>query len=338
MAGPANFDRARMLGHYRTMARIRAFEEAAEQALKDGHVKGAIHLSIGQEAIAAGICIHLAKSDLITTTHRGHGHTIAKGADVAAMFGELFGRANGTCQGKGGSMHIADFSIGMLGANGVVGAGIEIAAGAAHGVKLRGDKRVVVCFFGDGATNRGPFLEGLNWAKIYELPILFVCEDNGFAATTRTKSLTAGGGPGTRAASLGLPVLTVDGNDVAAVDAAAGELTQRIRDGGGPQFLLVETYRLKGHTAADPATYRTAEEVAAKSQLDPILRCADALRVAGTSESHLGSITAAAQREIRTAVETALAAPWPAPELLWADVQDVDYERAGLPAPEAQSA
>jgi TPP-dependent pyruvate/acetoin dehydrogenase alpha subunit len=330
MAGQANFDRERMLGHYRTMARIRAFEEAAEQGLKDGHVKGAIHLSIGQEAIAAGVCAHLAKSDLITTTHRGHGHTIAKGADVGAMFGELFGRANGTCQGKGGSMHIADFSIGMLGANGVVGAGIEIAAGAAHGVKLRGEKRVVVCFFGDGATNRGPFLEGLNWAKIYELPILFVCEDNGFAATTRTKALSAGPGPASRAASLGLPTLTIDGNDVAAVDAAAGELTQRIRAGGGPQFLLVETYRLKGHTAADAATYRSEDEVAAKRLLDPLLRCADALRVAGASPSDLGLVTASAQLEMRQAVEAALAAPWPAPELLWADVQDVDYERAGL--------
>jgi len=328
MAGPANFDRARMLGHYRTMARIRAFEEAAEQALKDGHVKGAIHLSIGQEAIAAGICIHLARSDLITTTHRGHGHTIAKGADVAAMFGELFGRANGTCQGKGGSMHIADFSIGMLGANGVVGAGIEIAAGAAHGVKLRGEKRVVVCFFGDGATNRGPFLEGLNWAKIYELPILFVCEDNGFAATTRTKSLTAGGGPGTRAASLGLPVLTVDGNDIAAADAAAGELVARIRAGGGPQFLLAETYRLKGHTAADVAAYRTADEVAAKRLLDPLPRCAETLRVAGVKGSEIDAIVTSAQSEMQAAIATALAAPWPAAELLWADVQDVDYERA----------
>jgi pyruvate dehydrogenase E1 component alpha subunit len=338
MAGPANFDRARMLGHYRTMARIRAFEEAAEQALKDGHVKGAIHLSIGQEAIAAGVCIHLAKSDLITTTHRGHGHTIAKGADVGAMFGELFGRANGTCQGKGGSMHIADFSIGMLGANGVVGAGIEIAAGAAHGVKLRGEKRIVVCFFGDGATNRGPFLEGLNWAKIYELPILFVCEDNGFAATTRTKSLSAGGGPGARAASLGLPVLTVDGNDIAATDAAAGEMVARIRAGAGPQFLLAETYRLKGHTAADVAAYRTADELAAKRLLDPLPRCAEALRVAGADEAELAAIVSSAQSEMQEATATALAAPWPAPELLWADVQDVDYARAGLLPPDAQNA
>jgi TPP-dependent pyruvate/acetoin dehydrogenase alpha subunit len=338
MVGQANFDRARMLGHYRTMARIRAFEEAAEQALKDGHVKGAIHLSIGQEAIAAGVCVHLARSDLITTTHRGHGHTIAKGADVAAMFGELFGRANGTCQGKGGSMHIADFSIGMLGANGVVGAGIEIAAGAAHGVKLRGETRIVVCFFGDGATNRGPFLEGLNWAKIFELPILFVCEDNGFAATTRTKALSAGGGPAVRAASLGLLALSVDGNDVAAVDAATGELTRRIRAGGGPQFLLAETYRLKGHTAADAATYRGADEVAAKRLLDPLPRCADALRVAGTRDADLAGVDAAAQHEMRQAVDTALAAPWPAPELLWTDVQDADYARAGLSAPDARNA
>ena len=205
MTTTANFDRERMLGHYRTMLRIRAFEEAAEQALKDGHVKGAIHLSIGQEAVASGACVHLERSDLITTTHRGHGHTIAKGADVGAMFGELFGRADGTCRGKGGSMHIADFSMGMLGANGVVGAGIVIAAGAAHGVKLRGETHVVVCFFGDGATNRGPFLEGLNWAKIYALPVLFVCENNGFAATTRTEALSAGPGPAARAASLGMP-------------------------------------------------------------------------------------------------------------------------------------
>jgi acetoin:2,6-dichlorophenolindophenol oxidoreductase subunit alpha len=328
MAAKANFDRERMLGHYRTMCRIRAFEEAAEQALKDGHVKGAIHLSIGQEAVAAGACAHLARTDLITTTHRGHGHTIAKGADVAAMFGELFGRATGTCQGKGGSMHIADFAIGMLGANGVVGAGIEIAAGAAHGVKLRGGQEIVVCFFGDGAINRGPFLEGLNWAKIYELPILYVCEDNGFAATTRTKAMSAGPGPGARAASLGLPVLAVDGNDVAAVDAAVGELTARIRAGGGPQFLHAATYRLKGHTAVDPATYRSAAELDAKRLEDPLLRCAEALRVASVAEADLAAVAEAARAEMAAAVAAALAAPWPAPALAWSDVQDTDDARA----------
>jgi TPP-dependent pyruvate/acetoin dehydrogenase alpha subunit len=325
----ANFDRERMLGHYRTMLRIRAFEEAAEQALKEGHVKGAIHLSIGQEAVASGACIHLARSDLITTTHRGHGHTIAKGADVVAMFGELFGRANGTCQGKGGSMHIADFSIGMLGANGVVAAGIEIAAGAAHGVKLRGENRVVVCFFGDGATNRGPFLEGLNWAKIYELPILYICENNGFAATTRTEALSAGPGPAARAASLGLPVLEVDGNDVAAVDEAVGDLLGRIRAGGGPQFLHARTYRLKGHTAVDLAAYRPAAELAAKRLEDPILRCAEALRLAGLSEGSLAAIESAARDEMAAAVAVSLAAPWPEAALAWTDVQDIDAVRAG---------
>ncbi len=186
---------ARLLDHYRTMMRIRAFEEAAEAASREGLVKGAVHLSIGQEAVAAGVCVHLERRDLITSTHRGHGHTIAKGANTAAMMCELFGRDGGTCQGKGGSMHIADFAVGMLGANGVVAAGIPIGVGAAHAMKLQGDGRVVVCFFGDGAVNRGPFLEALNWAKIYELPILFVCEDNQYSATTHTRDLSAGDGP-----------------------------------------------------------------------------------------------------------------------------------------------
>jgi len=259
----ANIDAERLLAHYRTMCRIRAFEEAAEAALKAGEIKGAIHLSVGQEAIAAGVCANLARGDLVASNHRGHGHTLAKGASPAAMMAELFGRETGTCRGKGGSMHIADFDIGMLGANGVVGAGILIAVGAAQGLALRGEKHVVACFFGDGAINRGPFLEGLNWAKIYALPVLFVCEDNGFAATTRTAALSAGEGADARARSLGIPAMVVDGNDVAGVDAAAAELTQRIRGGHCPQFLLARTYRLKGHTAADAGSYRRPEEVAA---------------------------------------------------------------------------
>ena len=230
MAARMNFDAERMLGHYRTMNRIRAFEEAAERAQKDGHVKGAVHLSIGQEAIATGVCANLRRDDLITTTHRGHGHTIAKGADTTAMMAELLGRATGICQGKGGSLHIADFSIGMLGANGVVAAGLPIAVGAAHALKLRGERRVVACFFGDGATNRGPFLESLNWAKIYELPVLFVCEHNGFAATTRTEAVSAGPGPDARAESLGVPATVVDGNDVMEMDETAGRLLAAVRE------------------------------------------------------------------------------------------------------------
>src|SRR5450432_2951404 len=220
---------------YRVMARIRAFENAAEIASQGGvaawgldasaqpaRVRGPLHLSTGQEAVAAGVCAHLSRTDLLTSTHRGHGHTLAKGADVKAMMCELFGRATGTNKGKGGSMHIADFSVGMLGANGVVAAGIPIAVGAAHAIKIRAGTAIVVCFFGDGAVNRGPFLEGLNWAAVYELPVLFVCEDNRISATTPTGPMTAGGGAAARAVSMGIPAVTVDGNDVFAVHEAAG--------------------------------------------------------------------------------------------------------------------
>jgi TPP-dependent pyruvate/acetoin dehydrogenase alpha subunit len=319
----ANLDAERMLAHYRTMARIRAFEEAAEAGQKSGAVKGAVHLSIGQEAVASGVSIHLRRDDYMLSTHRGHGHTLAKGADPTRMMMELLGRAGGYCQGKGGSMHIADFSVGMLGANGVVGANIAIGVGAAHGVKLRGESRVVACFFGDGAINRGPFLEGLNWAKVHELPILFVCEDNGFAATTRTRAMSAGPGADARALSLGVPALAIDGNDVAEVDAASGDLLARIRGGGGPQFLLARTYRLKGHTAHDAAPYRPAAEVEAKRRDDPLARCAEALRLAGIAADRLAGIVEAARREIAGAVAAAEAAPWPAEALAWTDVQDV---------------
>ncbi|HKO07376.1 MAG TPA: thiamine pyrophosphate-dependent dehydrogenase E1 component subunit alpha [Alphaproteobacteria bacterium] len=322
-----NIDAERLLAHYRTMCRIRAFEEAAEAAHKAGQVTGAVHLSIGQEAVASGVCVHLAREDLITTTHRGHGHTIAKGASPAAMMAELFGRATGTCHGKGGSLHIADFSVGMLGANGVVAAGLTIAVGAAHALKLKGERRVVVCFFGDGATNRGPFLESLNWAKLFELPVLFVCEDNGFAAMTRTRAVSAGPGPAARAESLGIAARAVDGNDVAAVDESAAELLARVRAGQGPQFLLARTYRLKGHTASDAALYRAASELEAKKADDPIKRCGEVLRLNGVAEARLAALAAEARGEIAAAVEAALAAPWPAAELAWTDVQDVGAGR-----------
>jgi hypothetical protein len=178
----------RLTGLYRIMARIRAFEETALEAHKAGEIPGPLHVSIGQEAVAAGICVNLRKDDRITSNHRGHGHAIAKGADPKRMMLELFGRAGGYCRGKGGSMHIADFSVGMLGANGVVAGGIPIAVGAAQGLKMQHSDAIVACMFGDGAVNRGPFLEGLNWAVLYKLPVLFVCEDNGVAAFTRAEA------------------------------------------------------------------------------------------------------------------------------------------------------
>jgi pyruvate dehydrogenase E1 component alpha subunit len=244
------------------------------------------------------------------------------------MMAELLGRSSGTCGGKGGSMHIADFEVGMLGANGVVAANIPIGAGAAHAIKLRGEDRVVVCLFGDGAINRGPFLEGLNWARVYDLPVLFVCEDNGFAATTRTEALTGGEGPAARADSIGLPAYKADGNDVLAVDDIAADLIARIRAREGPQFLVAETYRLTGHTGADPAAYRPESEVESARSRDPLVRSAGWLHDAGVDKETIAGIDRAARDEIDRAVAAAEAAAWPRAEAAYSDVQDVGAERS----------
>ncbi len=315
------------------MARIRAFEDAAEEASKGGvaafgaslsqaMVRGPLHLSTGQEAVPAGVCAHLTKSDFITSTHRGHGHTIAKGASLERMMCELFGRATGFNGGKGGSMHIADFSVGMLGANGVVAAGIPIAVGAAHAIRIRGGSEIVACFFGDGAINRGPFLEGLNWAKVHELPLLFVCEDNRWSATTATDAMTAGEGALARALGIGLPGVEVDGNDVYEVDEAARELTARIRSGAGPQFLHAVTYRVKGHVSVDPATYRDASEVRRALDVDPLL-----MAEIGLPAGEAARIRAEAVAEVKRALEVAAAAPAPDAKLAYTDIQDTGTGR-----------
>ncbi len=320
---PSNLDRERLLEHYATMCRIRAFEEAALEALHEGLVPGPIHPSIGQEAVASALCANLRVDDVLLSTHRGHGHTLVKGAEPEAMMRELLGREGGCCGGKGGSMHIADFGVGMLGANGVVAANILIAAGAAHAVKLRGDERIVVCIFGDGAVNRGPFLEGLNWARIYALPVIFVCEDNTFAATTRTDTVSAGAGPAARAESLGIASDTVDGNDVVALEALARDAFADVRAGGGPRFVHALTYRLTGHTGADPARYRSEVEVAERRERDPIARTAALLERAGVGTAALREIAAAAETEMAAVLASARDAPWPAPERAFEDVQDV---------------
>ena len=316
------------------MARIRAFEDAAEEASKGGvsafgaalsqdvMVRGPLHLSTGQEAVPAGVCANLFRTDMITSTHRGHGHTLAKGASMEKMMCELFGRATGFNGGKGGSMHIADFSVGMLGANGVVAAGIPIAVGAAHAVRIRSGKEIVACFFGDGAINRGPFLEGLNWAAIHKLPLLFVCEDNRWSATTATSAMTAGPGALARAQSVGVDGLAVDGNDVFAVDAAAGSLLATIRAGGGAKFLHAVTYRFKGHVSVDPATYRDGQEVARALENDPM----------PFAEAKIGATEAKrirdeAHAEVKRVVEVATAAPWPKSESAYTDIQDTGAGR-----------
>lgn len=325
-AARPNLDRDRLFGQYRLMRRIRCFEQAAVDAIGEQLVLGAIHPSIGQEAVAVGVVGGLERDDILLSTHRGHGHTMAKGADPVAMMQELFGRAGGCCSGKGGSMHIADFEVGMLGANGVVGANINIAAGAAHAIKLRGEARAVACLFGDGAINRGPFLEGLNWAAVFELPVLFVCEDNGFAASTRTRDMTAGPGPAARAEALGIPAVEVDGNDLPEVEAATRELLAEARR-GRPRFLVAKTYRLTGHTGVDKAAWRPEAEVEEAWTRDPLARLRALLETAGVPAAELDAADAEAEAEMRAAYETAKAAPWPDAALAYADVQDVGDPR-----------
>ncbi len=324
---PPNLDRDTALARLALMHRIRAFELTAMAALEEGLVLGAIHPSIGQEAIAAGLVTALRRDDVLLSTHRGHGHTLAKGADALAMMRELIGREGGCCAGKGGSMHIADFQVGMLGANGVVGANIVIAAGAAHAIKLKGDDRIVCCVFGDGAINRGPFLEGLNWARVFDLPIVFACEDNGFAATTRTESMTAGAGPAARARALGLASVTVDGNDVLVLAETARETFARVRLTREPEFIHIKTYRLAGHTAADPGAYRSAEEVDEHRTDDPIARLRETLRLAGVAEAELDRLEQAAAQEMREVLDAARNTPFPPAARAFGDVQDVGDPR-----------
>jgi TPP-dependent pyruvate/acetoin dehydrogenase alpha subunit len=327
-----------LLSLYGTMCRIRAFEDAAEEASRGGvaafgqaagnaMVRGPLHLSTGQEAVATGVCAHLRRADYLTSTHRGHGHTLAKGADPTRMMLELFGRAGGYCGGKGGSMHIADFSVGMLGANGVVAAGIPIAVGAAQSAKLRGLDAIAVTFFGDGAINRGPFAEGLNWAAAFALPLLFVCEDNQWSATTRTAGMSAGEGAAARAAAAGVPSETVDGMDVEAVHAAAGRLVADVRAGRGPRLLHARTYRFKGHVSVDPAAYRDPAEVARAVEGDPLGRTRARLVALGVAPARIDAAMAEARAEIASAIETAGAAPWPDPGAAYTDIQDTGAGR-----------
>jgi acetoin:2,6-dichlorophenolindophenol oxidoreductase subunit alpha len=327
--------RARLEQLYKTMALIRAFEQAAEQASQGGvqafgqtagttaKVRGPLHLSIGQEACPTGVCAHLNKTDLLTSTHRGHGHTIAKGADINAMMAELFGKATGSNGGKGGSMHIADFSVGMLGANGVVAAGLPIAAGAAHAQKLLGRNQITVCFFGDGAINRGPFMEAMNWARIYNLPVLFVCEDNQWSATTKSDLMTAGEGASARAQSLGITGQKVDGNDVLAVDAASKDLIAKVRLGQGPQLLHALTYRVKGHVSVDPATYRDPAELQKALLRDPLVVAQRHYEQIEGDVAVLHRLMDEATATIARAVSSADAAPWPEAQLAYTDVQSL---------------
>jgi acetoin:2,6-dichlorophenolindophenol oxidoreductase subunit alpha len=311
---------AQALRLYETMVLIRRVEERLRDDSAAGKLPGAVHLYIGQEAIAAGVCAHLTARDYATSTHRGHGHFLAKGGDVRAMMAEIWAKREGICQGMGGSMHVADISRGILGANGIVGAGLSIATGAGFGAQLDGDGKVSVCFFGDGASNQGALMECLNVSTLWRLPVVFVCENNGFSEFTPAAEVTAGH-IADRARAFSMPAAEVDGNDVTDVWRAAGEAIGRAREGGGPSFIEARTYRIQGHFEAESfvlgaGRYRDPEEIEAWRQRDPIARFRTALTSSGTAAAaDLDRIEAAVLDQVAGAVAYAEAGQPADPEL-----------------------
>lgn len=306
---------------YRRLCLIRAFEERARELYMQGKVRGSTHMYIGQEAIAVGACAALRPDDYITSTHRGHGHCLAKGGDPRAMMAELLGKATGYCRGKGGSMHIADLDLGILGANGIVGGGMGIALGAAYSARYRGTDQVVVCFFGDGALNQGIFHETANMAALWKLPLIYLCEENKYAEFSPNEIFFPVRDLTLRAAPYGFPGVAVDGNDVIAVYQTVTQAVSRARAGQGPTLIIADTYRMEGHTIGDPLTLRPKGEADEWRKRDPIARLrrqlvADGVLDEGTAEE----INAETVRTIEEAVAFALSSPEPEIQTLWEDV------------------
>jgi pyruvate dehydrogenase E1 component alpha subunit len=306
----------------RTMQTIRRFEERASEEFQAGHIYGVVHCYIGQEAVAVGVCSALNREDQIISTHRGHGHCIAKGADLKRMMAELYGRASGYCKGKGGSMHIADFSIGMLGANGIVAGGIPIITGAGLAAQLDGAGRVAVSFFGDGASSAGPFHESLNLAVLWKLPVIYVCENNFYGVNTPVSAAVSVNDVIERGAAYGVPGVVVDGNDVLAVHEAAEAAVRRARAGEGPTLLECKTYRWRNHTEIKGLPdNRPPEELTAWKEKDPITRL-----LARLKEQHLFTdedwreMDAAILQEVEQAVVFAQESPFPPLEAASEDV------------------
>ncbi|MGW2523551.1 alpha-ketoacid dehydrogenase subunit alpha/beta [Streptomyces sp. NPDC001617] len=314
VTGTAHADQ--LLEMYRRMRRIRRFEERASELYKATEIPGFLHLSIGQEASAVGACWPLGPRDGITSTHRGHGHVLAKGLDSASMMAELMGKEAGTCHGRGGSMHIADPGLGIYGANGIVGAGLPIAAGVATAAKMRDAGDVVVAFFGDGAVAQGMFHEAVNLAAVWDLPVVFLCENNHYsefspAADQHRATLSA------RAAGYGIGYAHVDGNDVLAMTGLMTDVVARLRAGGGPVLVEAETYRWHGHYEGDPERYRSAEEVAAAKERDPLLVARRHLAAVGVPAAQADAVDEEIDKEIEAAVQWARSLPEPAPETLY---------------------
>jgi acetoin:2,6-dichlorophenolindophenol oxidoreductase subunit alpha len=297
------------------MLLIRRMEERLGEVVKSGELPGSVHLYIGQEAVAVGVCSLLSEQDWIASTHRGHGHFLAKGGDPHAMIAEIFGRATGICHGKGGSMHVADFAKGILGANGIVGGGIGLAVGAALAAQLDGEGRVAAVFFGDGGANQGVVMEAINLASVWKLPLLLVCENNGFSEFSPTGTVTAGQ-IAARAQPFGVPGVTVDGNDVLAVRETAAAAIARARAGQGPTLIEARTYRWRGHVETEKSflsgKYREEEEIANWQQRDPITRLEAALLSTGSaSQSELEAVHAGVDQTVEAAFASALSDPLP---------------------------
>jgi pyruvate dehydrogenase E1 component alpha subunit len=299
----------------RRMVRIRAFEERVRDLFAAGRLPGFVHLSIGQEGVAAGACAALRADDYVLSTHRGHGHMVAKGADTSRMMAELYAKRTGSCKGKGGSMHIADASVGVLGANGVVAGGLSVAAGVGVSIRQRRTGQVCLCFFGDGAANRGPFHEALNLAAIWKLPVIFLCENNGWGSSTSHQYACAVPDVSARAAGYGLRGMVVDGMDALAVYAAVREAVDRTRAGDGPAFMEAKVVRWQGHYEGDPQGYRDRAEVTDGKARDPILRLRSKLLAEKTlTAEQAAEIERGALAEIDRAVAFGESSPLPAPE------------------------
>jgi len=303
-----------LLGLYRTMLTIRLFEQRVAREFRTGEIPGFVHMYVGEEAVASGVCANLDDSDYVTSTHRGHGHCIAKGCELGPMMAEIYGREDGLCKGRGGSMHIADFTRGMLGANAIVGGGVALATGAGLASQVRGDGRVAVAFFGDGAANQGVLHESLNLAAIWKLPVLYVCENNGFAESTPAAYATSVPDVASRAAAYGIPGVVVDGADVRDVYEAARTAVERARAAEGPTLLEVKTYRFHGHFEGDPDRYRDDEDRRVTREHDALARLRGELLAAGdATEDGLGVLQAELEAAISEAVEFARASPFPDP-------------------------
>ena len=305
----------------RLMLTIRLFDERALALYRAGEMRGTTHPYIGMEAVGVGVMLALRPDDYVTSTHRGHGHTIAKGGDVRKMMAELLGRATGYSGGKGGSMHIADMDKHMLGANGIVGGGMGLATGAALTARLQNTGSVAICFFGDGALEQGILHETTNLAAIWKLPVVYVCENNQYAMSARSDWSVAGGDPARRAAGYGIPGLTVDGMDLFAVNTAASEFVERARRGEGPAYLVCNTYRYHGHHAGDPLNYRDKEEVERWRLQDPVERVKSAAVERGAlSEAEIAELEQRIEAQIDEAVEFAKNSPEPSVDQLMTDI------------------